>query len=183
MTRYDNELLSATDRFFNDAIVEGVVRDAKWALDAKRYRAAVILTYSGIDTMASLVRHPKSQKVERSDFVAWVEHFMDFKCDAGPSGLEVYAARCGLLHANMSESGHSKAGKARMIGYVDVANEPVLKSEEVNDLLLLSVRHLVGIFAEGVLKTWKEIKQSSDLLVLVHERLQKLIISYDVKQR
>ena len=178
----DKELLIATDKEFHASIVQGVVKDAHWALEAKRFRAAVILAYCGIDTMASLMRPADNPQVNREGFVEWVENFMDFRNENGPTGLELYAARCGILHANMAESKLSIAGKVRMIGYVDKAAEPVLTDKNVENMILLSTTHLVGIMAEGVLKSWRSIKESQELLFLVHERLNRLFQEFDIKK-
>lgn len=179
----DAELASETGKLFHAAIVKGVVLDAKSALDNKRYRAAAILTYAGIDTMASLVRDGKNDKVVRYDFINWAEKYLDFKDKAGPTGLELYGARCGLLHASMAESDVSKKDAAvRLIGYVDQADKPVLADPNVKELVILSTRHLVGIFAEGTLKCWQDIKSDKTLLPLVRDRLQKLFAEFGVNE-
>lgn len=178
----DAELLKETDKLFHAAVVQGVVLDAKSALDNGRYRAAAVLAYCGIDTLASLVRDAKSPRVQRSDFIRWVEKYMDFRSKHGPTGVELYGARCGLLHASMAESETSrKDEKVRLIGYADKNSEPVMHDEKVKTLIILSTTHLVGILAEGVLKCWKDIKGDKDLLRLVHQRLQKLYAQFNVK--
>ena len=178
----DAELLRETDTLFHAAVVQGVVLDAKSALDNKRYRAAAVLAYCGIDTLASLIRGAKSPIVQRSDFIRWVEKYMDFQSKHGPTGRELYGARCGLLHASMAESETSKKDEnVRLIGYADKNSEPVMHNEKVKTLIILSTTHLVGIFAEGVLKCWKDIKADKELLSLVHQRLQKLYAQSNVK--
>src|ERR1041384_4658945 len=148
-----DDLKRETDKTFHKTVVEGVVLDAKSALDNKRFRAAAVLTYCGIDTLASLVRDAKSAKVQRSDFISWVEKYMDFRSKYGPTGLELYGARCGLLHANMAESDTSKKdANVRLIGYADTNKEPVMHDPKVKTMIILSTTHLVAIFAEGVLK-------------------------------
>jgi hypothetical protein len=177
----DGELVKETDKLFHATVVQGVLLDAKSALDNKRYRAAAVLTYCGIDTLASLVRDAASPKVQRADFVAWAERYMDFRSKHGPTGLELYGARCGLLHASMAESETSKKDeKIRLIGYADKNSEPVMHDENVKTLIILSTTHLVGIFAEGVLKCWKDIKADKGLLHLVNQRLQKLYAQFNV---
>jgi hypothetical protein len=175
-------LLEETDKMFHSAVVEGVLLDAKWALDAKRYRAAAILTFCGIDAMASLTRAPDKPKVDRRDFIGWCETFLDFRNKKGPTGIELYGARCGMLHASVLESELSKAGHVRLIGYLDKANEPVLESDDVEDLILLSTTHFVGIFAEGILKSWRAIKSDPKMLEVVRQRLDKLVQGYGVDE-
>jgi hypothetical protein len=63
------QIFACTDRLFNSSIVEGVLRDSQLALAGDRYRAAVILTYSGIDVVAGLMRPAGKDRVTRADFI------------------------------------------------------------------------------------------------------------------
>lgn len=168
------DLLAKTDADFNACLIEGVSKDVAHSLQGGRYRAAAILVYCGIDTMASLMRPDGKPKVDRGDFIEWVEKYLDFGVENGPSGLEIYAARCGMLHANSSESVHTDKGNARQIGYVDRASKRVLVDPAVPTLILVSTQGLVLAFLEGVNKSWQDIKASEESIALTHRRLQTM---------
>jgi hypothetical protein len=60
--------------------------------------AALVLVYATIERMAWLHRAPGHPEAMRSDFMAWVE--VDLLPGSGLtcSALELYAARCEILH-------------------------------------------------------------------------------------
>jgi hypothetical protein len=108
---------------------------------------AMLVLYAGIDIMASLDRPESSLEVKRSDFVNWADKYLlpgtQLACSAG----DLYAARCGLLHAYIAESRLSLEEKARQIWYawgdasaedlqaiIDVADVPTAVAVHVDDL-------------------------------------------------
>jgi hypothetical protein len=76
---------------------------------------ALILIYSAIDTTAWL----DSTKTfsTRTDFIHWVDNYLlkakPLQCKA----IDLYAARCGLLHTFTSSSSLSTSKQARVISY------------------------------------------------------------------
>ena len=60
----------------------------------KRILPALMLIYSGVDILASL----EQGKSTRSSFIKWVDEYL-LKAHSFPcTSLELYAARCGILH-------------------------------------------------------------------------------------
>jgi hypothetical protein len=73
------------------------------------------LLYSGIDVVASLKRRPGDGT--KAAFVRWVTEYM-LKVHPLPcTALELYAARCGVVHAFTAESDLSRQGAARRLVY------------------------------------------------------------------
>ena len=84
--------------------------------------AAVAMAFVCIDTMAFLAMPTSQTSQTRSDFIAWVDQYLT----AHPSqtyqyrGIDVYAARCGLLHAFTAEADlHRRDQTIRMFVYHD----------------------------------------------------------------
>lgn len=77
----------------------------------------LVLLYSLVDAMASLCRPVGHKQVQAQDFENWLATYVlpnvSLPCTAG----ELYAARCGLLHAHAAESKRSRTGRARMLVY------------------------------------------------------------------
>jgi hypothetical protein len=73
----------------------------------------LVLLDATIDILASLDRPDSKQDVTRDDFIAWVDAFLlpgrSLKCSA----IDLYAARCGLLHTYAPESRLSRQRKAK----------------------------------------------------------------------
>ncbi len=84
-------------------------------VDQKRVLGALILLYTGIDIVASLERHPAEGT--KASFVRWVNGFL-FKgglleCTA----IELYGARCGILHSFSADSDLSRGKGVRRVVY------------------------------------------------------------------
>ncbi len=79
--------------------------------------SALILIYSLIDNLASLDRDVSHLSTTRQDFIAWVDKFVIGGSTLPCTGKDLYAARCGLLHAYEAESDLSKKGEAAPLFY------------------------------------------------------------------
>ena len=78
---------------------------------------ALILIYTGIDVLATLSRPDGKDQTTRSDFIAWCDKYIVPQGEVACSGIDLYAARCGVVHAYTMESSLSKKGDAREIVY------------------------------------------------------------------
>jgi hypothetical protein len=76
----------------------------------------VCLVFIAMDTMAALSR-PAGTSHGRRHFVEWVEKYLLLGSGLPCTALEIYAARCGLLHSQSPRSQLSKAGQVRDIWY------------------------------------------------------------------
>ena len=78
---------------------------------------ALILIYSGIDIFSSLALPIEKEDGTRQDFINWTEKYItgveNFGCDA----IDLYAARCGVVHANTATSSLSRKNQAKIILY------------------------------------------------------------------
>lgn len=97
--------------------VEQLFEAISKCFDTRLILPGLILLYSAIDIMASLDRPENKPDVTRDDFITWVDEFVltgkPFSCE----GIDLYAARCGLLHSYLPESKLTREGKARIISY------------------------------------------------------------------
>ena len=78
---------------------------------------ALILMYSAIDIMAWLNRDEEHEDVTRSDFILWAETFLLPDSGLSCTAIDLYAARCSLIHSYTAESRLSREGKASEIFY------------------------------------------------------------------
>lgn len=84
--------------------------------------AAMAMTYICIDTMAFLSLPADKRKQGRDDFIAWVDTHLKAHPDQPYQyrGLDVYGARCSLLHAFSSETSyHDQHPDAKRFAYHD----------------------------------------------------------------
>jgi hypothetical protein len=134
-------------------------------LARKQLLPSLILLYSSIDIVSSL--EPMGNK-GRSRFVRWVETYLlpasPLKCTA----IEIYAARCGVVHTMTSESDLSVKGKHRMIWYAwgnhsaDDLEKLVDLAGRANEGVAVHVDQLYEAFLSGVVRWADELKADPD---------------------
>ena len=103
-----------------NAIHNGIKRGIRGALENDCLESAVILLIlCGIDAMAYLAMPASQEDVTRSDFVRWVERYSKFPCKEQLTGLDLYGARCAMLHNFGAVSDLSRKEKCRQVAYMD----------------------------------------------------------------
>jgi hypothetical protein len=121
-------------------------------LAKERILPCLTLLYAGIDVIASLETNGKANS---EGFKKWVATYLlkdgSFRCSA----LDLYAARCGVVHTFTAESDLSDSGKARTIAYVlgnaDIDRlEPALKLFSGIDEVHINVSHFVTAFKRAI---------------------------------
>ena len=138
--------------------------------------SAVILILSGIDSMAYLAMPATQDDVTRSDFVRWAEQYIKFPCNEQLTGLDLYGARCAMLHNYGIASDLSRKGKCRQIGYMDRSVPEVRFEPKVSrDLVLVSVPALADAFFSGVDKFLLDLFVDKKMASVAEQRLEKLV--------
>lgn len=166
---------NADQALFN-VVRDGICADIQFVLKHGRTRAALILTFSGIDAMASLDRPEGAAFTSRDDFVHWVDSYLEFE-SGNVAGLEIYSARCAMLHTYGSTSRLSEQGKARQVSYTAGGGADILESPDVTNLVLISVEGLafaffraIGNYIESLITDPNKRKlAAARLLLMVHE--------------
>jgi len=121
--------------------------DIKAALDNGAPMGAVILTYAAIDAMAFLSMPETKSEVTRKDYVEWTERYL--KADSSQpyqyEGIDIYGARCGLLHRYGGTSSISDRGKCKVFAYHD-GSEHIYNPSISDKLVLISMSRFVNDF-------------------------------------
>jgi hypothetical protein len=90
-------------------------------LDAGLAEAALALIYSGIDTFGLLDAPPAIENAGSNTFKQWCEKYILPRVqpvEGGPvNAIDLWAARCGVLHTSTPLSALERAGKAHQIWY------------------------------------------------------------------
>jgi hypothetical protein len=93
-----------------------VIVSTEMMIQAEMYVPALILIYAGIDTAGWLASTDSTQGI-RSRFCEWTDRWLLPTKQLGCSSVDLYGARCGVLHTFTSDSDLSRAGKARRVCY------------------------------------------------------------------
>lgn len=136
---------------------------------------ALTLIYSSID-IASWMAFGDIKVEER--FTTWVKRWMYRKRKLEATPLDLYAARCALLHTLSPDSSLSKKGAARTVVYAwGKANLEHLKlaaeKTGVGNQVCIHVSELFEVFQEGVNNFIEELDVNSELQEGFQERLNK----------
>jgi hypothetical protein len=159
-----------------------IQRSITVCLENQCWGAAVKLIYSGIDTMAFLGMRAKQQDVERADFIVWVNKYIQFPCKEQLTGMDLYGARCAMLHMNSVHSRLSRQGQCRLIGYMDIGVPEVIYRPKVDkNFVMVSVSALADAFFNGTHQFFIGLFSNADKAKIAVQRLQLLVHDFPTK--
>jgi len=148
--------------------------DIKVALDNGAVTGALILTYSAIDAMAFLSMPANKIEVNRSDFINWVEKYMktDPKQPYQYEGIDVYGARCGLVHRFGATSRLSDSGKCKIFVYQN-GGDHIYNPSRDKYLILISWNRFINDFFKAMQDFLADIMRDKEL----YKRVDKKIVT------
>lgn len=139
---------------------------------------ALVLLYSAIDITSWLASDDPNGSV-RDYFTRWVQNYMLPSSLLECSALEIYSARCGLVHTLTPDSRLSEQGGIRRIAYA----WGTVKSSDLQSLIDRTgwADRLVSVKVEEMYEAWRlgllafteELKQDPQKAVSVYERADK----------
>lgn len=103
------------------------VRALTLLLHAKLESQALSVLYMAIDRAAWVAS--SKEEIDKNDFIAWTDKFLIANNNVSFTGLDLWAARCGLLHTGAAESRDYRKNGANLIYYkvkAEMADENVL---------------------------------------------------------
>ena len=145
---------------------------------------ALVLIYTGIDFMASFDRPQEASKVARQHYLDWVERYLLPNGQLNCSAIDIYAARCALVHTYGGTSALTQDGKARSIGYAWGTKEPdeaqrVLDQVGITDHVFIHVGELFEAFKQGATSFLEDVGKDPAKFALVKRRAGELFQNYD----
>ena len=101
-----------TNKFYTDYMQ--IIKGIELCLENKLELPTLTLIYSSIDTLSWIAYEDK--KV-RTRFTKYIDNYMYKAKKLKPSSLDLYAARCAILHTLTPESDYSNNGQALQVAY------------------------------------------------------------------
>lgn len=135
------------------------------------------MAYICIDTLANLSRPASKKKVTRSDFMEWVDTYLQAHPDQPYQyrGKDVYAARCALLHTYGSEAElHEEDPDIIMFGYHDGGKHQYNPSV-ARRLAIIGTKSFVKDVIHAVYSFIKKCMEDAALKQLVESRLEMVL--------
>jgi len=151
----------------------------------------LILLYSTVDIVASLDRPESKEDVTRTDFVSWVDKYMRPTSTLRCNAINLYAARCGLLHTYAPGSKLSREGAAKEIYYAWGTGkvetlEKLMKAQRWHiPACAIHVDTLLKVFEVGVQRFRRDIGTDTQKADRVYARAAKFFgaLSTDLASR
>jgi len=140
---------------------------------------SLILLYSIIDIMASLNRAQQHEYVDKDDFISWVDQYLLPGSALDCSAIDLYSARCAILHSMSAESSMSVRGKARKIyhaiGDGDARKLQLSIESRQDNAVAIHIDNLYKALKEGIVKYAQSISNNSKMEGVVLSRMEKLL--------
>ena len=160
--------------------VKALVAEIKKCEHAGATTAAVAMAYVCIDTMAFLSL-PAGREIQgRADFIAWVDAFLTGHPDQPYQyrGLDVYGARCAVLHAFGSEADfHDKNKDAKKFGYHD-GGKHAYNPDVDERLVIIGTASFLNDVTHAVVAFLDACKADAELQQRVEARLPKVLATF-----
>lgn len=162
--------------------VRGLIKEIMKCQKAGATTSAIAMAYICMDTMAFLALPAGRESQRRDDFITWVDAYLKGLPEQPYHyrGLDVYGARCAVLHAFGSEADfHQQYPDAKIFCYHDGGNHAL--NPQVNERLVIigtasfldDVVRAVGAFLEAC-------KTDPDLRARVEGRLPKVLANFPI---
>src|ERR1035437_9893535 len=152
---------------------------AEACVGARIITPALVLVYSGIDAAGWLYSaNPNAASWVR--FTAWVSKYLLPAGNLGCTPLELYGARCGIVHNFTSESNLSKEGKVRQIIYawgassIDTLRE-MSAITKMEDFTEVKVEGLIASFRQGLAHFFEDAAANPKIAARLAERSGKIL--------
>jgi len=162
-------------------IVQSDIKDPiRIVLKNKKYRSALMLILTGIDTMAYLSMPASKKNQDCYDFIDWVDRYLLFQCKEKLTGLELYITRCIILHSYSDYSSIMNLENCRKIEYTDQSNpeETRYNPEESDKIVRVSVYALTDAFYKGVDRFFDYLFSNNVKALVAEKRLDELMLNF-----
>jgi hypothetical protein len=181
-----------------------IMAAAELCIAANLNTPALILIYSAIDAASWLCAEDANDQIQNY-FVAWVEKYILTPGRIECSALDLWAARCGIVHTLSASSRLSRRGKAHQILYVNhggnreildrletIRNAKSLRgardgreqasATDMSRYVVLETDALMKAFQEGFASTLSDAKSDASLNARIKERASKVLTTVSDKR-
>lgn len=156
--------------------IKDIIAEMKKCEAAGATMAAVTMAFVCIDTMAFLSMPENKSAQNRDDFITWVDTYLKGHTDQPYqyAGVDVYAARCSLLHTFGAEAEmHRSDTKIKKFGYHD-GGLHAFNPEVSPNLVIIGTASFLNDVVFGVESFVRACKTDAELRARVETRLLKV---------
>ena len=154
-------------------------------IEKKLNTPALILIYSTIDTTGWL---DSSKTFATNDsFMNWVDNYLLKAKPLQCTSLDLYAARCGLLHTFTPDSQLSSSGRARRIYYawgtgsVQDLQRTIDLTNKSQEYVAVHVNDLYEAWQLGLIQFSEELEKDPDRKARVYKKANKFFADFGLE--
>jgi hypothetical protein len=160
----------------NDSLQQ-LVKSIRMCIENRLYLPSLILIYSGID-MASWLDDNNTNSKVKDLFIQWVEKYIftskHFDCTA----IDLYSARCGIVHRFNPDSRLSETGNARLVAYssgehTNILKDTIKEQNKTNKYVSVHIEDLFEGFVIGLKKFLTEVNQDQNRRSLLEQKAER----------
>lgn len=162
--------------------IDKLVEAVRYCREANLILPALCLMFIAVDTLGSLIRPRDKPAQDREDFLLWVEKFLLPGSELPCSALDLYGARCSLLHAYSASSRLAREGRAKKLCWAwgDTTTQQMQAladgSKDAGNLIAVHIDDLFESFFLGKRRFHEAIAANPALEALVEERATSILV-------
>jgi hypothetical protein len=154
----------------------GMLSGMQACLDRQCLVSAVTLMFSTIDALAALTRPLTQDETDGGTFRGWAERFLQPGTSLGVTSIDLWGARCGILHTYSPETTRAARQGARQLFY-QWKRGPAAKTQRAlpNGAVVVVVETLGDAVRDAADAYLQAISHDADLAKRMKAHLQSLL--------
>jgi len=163
--------------------VPGIVKEIKKCEAGGSQMGAATLCYVAMDTMAHLGMAEGKEAQTRSDFIEWVDAFLRCHEDQPYKyrGIDVYAARCAVLHTYGTEAALHKQDESIKKFLYHSGGKHMLDEKVDPRIVILGLASFINDVVIALGDFLKACKADAALRARVEARLPKVLVNLPIE--
>ncbi|HXG89160.1 MAG TPA: hypothetical protein VNJ02_12555 [Vicinamibacterales bacterium] len=142
---------------------------------AKCVVSTLTLIYSAIDALAALTRESQNTRATRKEFLDWVNSYLLPELDSDLTAMDIYGARCGVVHTYAPTSDLSRDGKVKLVVYKwregHRPDDPIL-AERARSATVIEIEEVI----DGLNRAVQAFERHIDADVALGRRVERNIV-------
>ncbi len=165
-----------------DKAINDLLSAIQCLLERQYIIPSLITIYSTIDTLSWLARPKTQQDVRKSDFLYWTETYLLPDSTLECTAIDLYSARCAIVHSNTFVSNLSRSKSAKEIYYTWGVASPILVDNVIKKRGdFATTVHIDTLFEslKAAIERFKnDISKNDSLRTLVYGRASQYFFSF-----
>ncbi len=164
--------------------IDSQIQAIEMCIEKRFISSALTLIYSGIDNLAYL--NTRDNKNVKPRYLEWINAYMDVSSKLNCKPIDLYAARCGIVHTNTPDSDLSYKKEAVQVvySYGTLSKEElqlcVDRAQKKDKIIVIQIEELFEEYKKGIANFFKELEKNPKKSELVKMRAERRFITMKI---